>query len=140
MATAARLLEEADQLSRARLLASTSRESRLWLHALHVPTLGTLLVAESFRVAIALRVGADVCEPHVCQCGQRMDSRRLHGLSCCYSAGRHLIHTILNDFIWGALNCLTSVLCLSQWGLIGVMVFKSSLLLMGSVSVGLQHV
>ena len=65
VATAARLLEEADQLSRARLLASASRESGLWLHALPVPSLGTLLDAESFRIAIALRVGADVCEPRV---------------------------------------------------------------------------
>ena len=72
VATAARLLEEADQLSKARLLASASRESGLWLHALPVPSLGTLLDAESFSIAIALRVGADVSEPHVCRCGRRM--------------------------------------------------------------------
>ena len=103
VATAARLLEEADQLSRARLLASAGRESGLWLHALPVPTLGTLLDAESFRVAIALRVGAEICEPHVCRCGQRVDSRGLHGLSCRYSAGRHPRHAALNDVIRRAL-------------------------------------
>ena len=58
-----------------------------------------LLDAESFRVAIALRIGADVCEPHVCLCGQMMDSRGLHGLSCRYSVGRHPRHTALNGVI-----------------------------------------
>ena len=76
------MLRVADQVSRARLLATAQRESGAWLNALPVSTLGTLLDSESFRVAIALRVGADVCIPHSCRCGGRMDSRGLHGLSC----------------------------------------------------------
>ena len=59
----------------------TERESGSWLNALPVSSLGTLLDSESFRVAIALRVGADVCVPHFCRCGGWMDSRGLHGLS-----------------------------------------------------------
>ena len=65
----------------ARLLATAQRESGSWLNALPVSSLGTLLDSESFRVAIALRVGADVCVPHFSRCGGRMDSRGLHGLS-----------------------------------------------------------
>ena len=82
------MLRVADQVCRARLLATAQRESGAWLNALPVSSLGTLLDSESFRVAIALRVGADVCIPHSCRCGGRMDSRGLHGLSCRYSAGR----------------------------------------------------
>ena len=101
---AAGLMERADQISRARLLAATRRESGLWLHALPTPTLGTLLDPESFRVAVALRVGAAVCVPHVCKCGRAMDAKGLHGLSCRYSAGRHPRHSALNDVIRRALN------------------------------------
>ena len=54
------LLRVADQVCRARLLARAQRESGAWLDALPVSSLGTLLDSESFRVAIALRVGADV--------------------------------------------------------------------------------
>ena len=103
-AAQAGLLERADQVSRARLVAASSRESGLWLHAMPVPALGTLLDPESFRVAVALRIGANVCEPHVCRCGSAMDARGLHGLSCRYSAGRHPRHAALNDVIKRALQ------------------------------------
>ena len=69
------MLLEADLVSRARLMATAQIESGAWLNALPVSSLGTLLYLESFRVAIALRVGADVCIPHSCRCGGRMDSK-----------------------------------------------------------------
>ena len=59
---------------------------------------------ESFRVAIALRVGADVCIPHSCRCGGRMDSRGLNGLFCKYSTGRFPRHSAMNDVIKRALQ------------------------------------
>lgn len=101
---ATRLLERSDQISRARLLAAASRESGLWLHALPTPSLGTLLDPDSFRIAVALRVGAEVCESHVCRCGRGMDSLGLHGLSCRYNAGRIPRHSALNDIIKRALQ------------------------------------
>ena len=97
------MLLEADQVSRVRLMATAQKEYRAWLNALPVTSLGTLLDPESFRVAIALRVGADVCIPHSCRCGGRMDSRGLHGLSCKYSAGRFPRHSAMNDVIKRAL-------------------------------------
>ena len=36
--------------------------------------MGHYWTLESFRVVIAYRVGADVCIPHSCHCGGRMDS------------------------------------------------------------------
>ena len=101
---AERLKEEADQISRARLLAAAERESGLWLQVLPSASLGTLLDSETFRVAVALRVGAAVCELHTCRCGQRMDVRGLHGLSCRFSAGRHPRHAALNDVVRRALK------------------------------------
>ena len=75
------MLHVADQECRARLQATAQSESGAWLNTLPVSSLGTLLDSESFRIAIALRVGADVCIPHFCRCGGKMDSRGLHGLS-----------------------------------------------------------
>ena len=98
------MLLEADQVSRARLITTTQKESWAWLNALPVSSLGTLLDPESFRVAIALRVGADVCIPHSCSCGGRMDRRGLHSLSCKYSAGRFPRHSAMNDVIKRALQ------------------------------------
>ena len=87
------LLLVADQVSRARLLAAARKESGAWLNALPVPSLGTQLDPETLRVSIALRIGADVCQPHSCRCGRLMDARGLHGLSCRFSAG----HFTLNN-------------------------------------------
>ena len=60
--------------------------------------------SENIRVAVGLRLGAKLCEPHQCNCGTLVDARGLHGLSCRRSAGRHARHSLLNDIIWRALN------------------------------------
>ena len=98
------MLLGADQVSRARLMATAQKESVAWLNALPVSSLGTLLDSESFRVAIALSVGAGVCIPHSCRCGEGIDSRGLHGLSCKYSADRFPRHSAMNDMIKRALQ------------------------------------
>ena len=98
------LLREADQVARARLLAAAHKESGAWLNAIPVPSLGTQLDPEVFRVSCAIRIGARVCEPHTCRCGRGMDERGLHGLSCKYSAGRHPRHAALNDVVKRALQ------------------------------------
>ena len=80
-------------------MATALKASGAWLNDLPVSSLGTLVNPERFRVAIALRVGADVCIPHSSRCGERMDSRGLHGLSCKYTAGRFPRHSAMNDVI-----------------------------------------
>ena len=85
-----KLFDRADQISRVRILAAGCRESGLWLNALPYPALGTLLDSETFRISVAFRVGAEVCQPHTCRCRKKMDALGVHGLSCKYSAGRHL--------------------------------------------------
>ena len=97
--TQERLLAEVDQVGRARLLAAACSESGAWLNAIPVPSLGTQLDPEVLRVAVALRLGSSVCEPHTCRCGGRMDDKGHHGLSCRFSAGRHPRHAALNDVV-----------------------------------------
>ena len=94
----------ADQYARARLLAAREEGSGAWLHALPSPALGTLLDPDCLRIAVALRVGARICEPHKCRCGAMIDSLGYHPLSCRYSAGRHPRHASLNDIVKRALT------------------------------------
>ncbi|KAF0306974.1 Retrotransposable element SLACS protein [Amphibalanus amphitrite] len=99
-----KLLSEANQYDRARLLSTAAPESGAWLHAAPSANLGTLLDRETLRVAIALRLGADVCRPHRCRCGSIADSKGYHALTCKFSAGRHPRHTALNDIVRRALQ------------------------------------
>ena len=62
-------------------------------------SLGTHLDAETVRIAVSLRLGADICEPHRCRCGRTVDRLGHHGLSCRYSAGRLPRHANLNDVV-----------------------------------------
>ncbi|XP_048485579.1 uncharacterized protein LOC125490434 [Plutella xylostella] len=87
----------------ARLRAVSQPESGLWLHALPSPQLGTLLDNDSLRVAVALRLGCTVVEPHVCVCGARVDQSGRHGLHCVRSAGRFSRHHAINDIVRRAL-------------------------------------
>ena len=93
------LLDTANQLHRARLLAAADPHSGSWLHALPLPSLGLHLDDETVRVAVALRLGAPVCQPHRCRCGRQVDNLGHHGLSCRFSAGRLPRHANLNDVV-----------------------------------------
>ena len=108
-----RLLEGTDQVTRARLLAAAEPHTAAWIQALPVTNLGLQLDNDSVRVAVALRLGAAVCEPHPCQLCQRpVDRLGHHGLSCPKSAGRHARHGNLNDVLRRAFSAagLESVL------------------------------
>ena len=107
------LLAAADQVGRARLLSASRKETGMWLNAVPIPSLGTQLAPEVLRVAIALRVGARVCEAHSCRCGLGMNVRGLHGLSCRYNSGRHTIHSAMNDVVKRALQRARHLQCWS---------------------------
>lgn len=103
-ATHTGLLEQCpDVTDRARLLAVSVKESGHWLHALPSHNLGTILDPSSLRIAVCLRLGAKVCEPHRCICGQTVDRLGRHGLACAKSAGRFYRHGTINDIIRRAL-------------------------------------
>jgi hypothetical protein len=93
-----------DEVQKARILAASSPHSGDWLQALPSPQLGTLLSNESFRIASALRLGGDICQPHICPCGSAVAGSGHHGLSCKRSAGRLSRHAAVNDLIQRALR------------------------------------
>ena len=87
------------QIDKARILASKAAHTGDWLNAPPITSIGLRMSNETIRVAVVLRLGAKLCEPHQCTCGALVDARGLHGLSCRRSAGRHERHSLLNDTI-----------------------------------------
>ena len=98
------LLDNADQFSRARLLASAQPESGAWISAIPVTSLGTQLSPDELRVAIAFRTGSKICEEHKCKCGKNVDEYGFHLLSCRFNEGRLPRHAALNDIVCRALK------------------------------------
>jgi len=97
------LESQSNATDRARILAVSSPRSSDWLHAYPISSCGLHLDDEAIRVAVGFRLGARICEPHLCPCGAVVDSRGFHCLSCRKSAGRASRHHNLNDIIWRAL-------------------------------------
>lgn len=83
----------------ARFKASLKPESSVWLSAIPSKNIGTLLDDNTFKISVALRIGAEICQPHVCRCGQIVDIYGTHGLKCRFSAGRHVRHQVMNQTI-----------------------------------------
>ena len=100
-ATAQSLLKDApDERCKARLLATSRKESSAWLNALPVAALGLRMDDETTRVAVGLRLSMPLCSPHECShCGTTVDDLTTHGLSCRWSEGRHPHHASTNDVI-----------------------------------------
>ena len=90
------LLSSSGPTDRARLLASSTKSSSKWLQAVPSPQLGLLLDNDSTRVAVALRLGNKVCEPHWCVCGEMADPKGYHALSCNKSKGKYPRHGEIN--------------------------------------------
>src|SRR6218665_2245208 len=72
--------DTADPFNTARLKAVSSPHASDWLYALPITGCGLRLEDEDVRVAVGLRLGVAICEPHMCACGARIDSRGSHGL------------------------------------------------------------
>jgi len=89
---------------KARLLAASSPHSGDWLLALPVAACGLHLDNDAVRVAVGLRLGCVLCEPHLCRCGAPVDALGRHAFSCKRSAARILRHNCINDIIWRALK------------------------------------
>ena len=95
------LLDSAvDDISRARIRASVSPISGVWLQALPIGARGWRLSNGAVREAVGLRLGTNICETHICQCGVRVDVNGIHGLACKRSGGRHSRYGLLNDVVW----------------------------------------
>jgi len=51
------------------------------------------------RVAVGLKLGVNICEPHECRCGTMVKANGSQGLSCSLGPGRSARHANLNELI-----------------------------------------
>ena len=94
------LLQSApDAQATARLLAIVTPHASDWLKVIPSSSLGTRLDNESMRFAVGIRLGAAVCSSFTCACGNLVDTRGTHVLSCVKSAGRQSRHSAVNDLV-----------------------------------------
>jgi len=70
-----------DIQNRARLLSASAPHSGDWLNALPISACGLRLDDEAVRVAIGLRLGSSLCEPHTCVCSVKVN-RHWHTWTC----------------------------------------------------------
>ena len=77
------------------LLESTSApRDRARLLASGAPHSGDWMLDPPVRIAVALRLGTTLCEPHLCHhCREIVDAKGLHGLVCRSGNG-------INDVVW----------------------------------------
>lgn len=92
-----------DPYHQARFKAVSAPHSGDWLFALPITSCGLRLDDEAVRVAVGLRLGAPLCEPHSCVCGSLVTAEGSHGLSCGLGPGRTSRHASLNDLIFRSL-------------------------------------
>lgn len=92
-----------DDKSKCRLLSASAPGAGVWLNSTPIQSLGLKLNDEQLRIAIALRLGADICIPHKCKCGAMVDKSGTHGLSCRQNSGRAARHHEANDILRRAL-------------------------------------
>jgi len=89
-----------DPYHMARWKASLDPHSGDWLKALPISAIGLRLDDEAVRIAVGIRLGSNLCSPHVCSCGETVDARGTHGLACRNNKGRLIRHSLLNDIIY----------------------------------------
>ena len=95
------------------MLAAAESVSGMWFQAILVPSLRTELDPDTLTVSAALRIGAPVCEPHVCRRGANVNTLGLHNLPCRFNAGRLARYAELNDVVNRALQS-SGVPCLLE--------------------------
>jgi len=83
---------------RASILAPSTQHSGDWLFALPIASCGLKLDDEAVRVAVGLKLGLDLCEPHQCHCGSVVDARGLHSFVCKTAPGRSARHQALTTW------------------------------------------
>ena len=89
-----------NQQACASLKAVANSESRAWLNALPISSLGLRMDEDVIQIAVGLRLGLPLCRPHQCtSCGADVGELGTHGLiiSCLFSKGRHSRHAAVND-------------------------------------------
>ena len=59
---------------------------------------------EVVRIAVGLRLGINICKPHVYICGSVVDVRGSHALTCQRTSGRLTRHNHLNDIVLRSLT------------------------------------
>ena len=76
------LVNATSDLDKARLMSMKQPHAGDWLLAPPITSVGLRLSDEEVKISAGVRLGALLCQPHICVCGTKVDARGIHGLSC----------------------------------------------------------
>ena len=62
-------------LEQARLRAAAAPHSGDWLLAPPITAVGLRMTNEIIRIVTGMKLGINICEPHLCPCGKQVESR-----------------------------------------------------------------
>jgi len=79
--------------------AAEMRHSGDWLLTLPISSCGLRLEDDAVRIAVALRLGLNICLPHQCKCGSEVDAFGSHAFICKHASGKGARHAAINDII-----------------------------------------
>ena len=88
----------------ARMKAAGAPHAGDWLNAPPITAMELRLSDEAIWFAVGYRLASVTCQPHTCICGNKVNARGLHGLSCRKSILGHIRQSQLNDIIWRAVR------------------------------------
>jgi hypothetical protein len=103
------------EAERARLLSVSSESASDWLHAIPIPSLCLHLDPMQVHIACGLRLGATLCHPHECLCGEMVKSNGRHGLKCNNAIGRKVRHEEVNKLLKRGLDQAKLPSTLEHW-------------------------
>ena len=87
------LLDNAmSDIEKAILLVVKADHGSEWIFAWPISVCDLRISNEAVRIAIGRRLVINICEPHSCPCGEVVDAKDIHGLSCNRSTGRSIRH------------------------------------------------
>ena len=73
-----------------------------------------MLDDDAVRVTVGLRLGLDLCVPHECHCGTRVDTYGVHSFVCKIAPEKTIRHYALNNLITSAF-CSAGVPVTKEW-------------------------
>ena len=98
------LVSATTDLDKARLMSVKQPHTGDWLLAPPITSVGLRMSDGEVRISAGVRLGALLCQPHICVCETKVDARGIHGLSCRKNAGRQIRHNSIKDIVWRAMR------------------------------------
>ena len=110
------MINATSDLDKVRLMSVKQPHAGDWLLASPITSVGLRMSDEEVRISAGVRLGALLCQPHICVCGTKVNARGIHGQSCRKNASIQIRHNSINDIVWRTMRRAGITLIKEQLG------------------------